>query len=159
MLKTPCLSCLNLSGESDKYICGANKEGLDNDLVNGVDVSRLPDCPFFVDKTIYTARPRSVKRWANTDYPVYGELDGIPIGTEASKIEILTIVRDFYHRRNKWPTQKQIYLKSELKSLGDIWNILNAMTRDGLLIKTTDSTYLERFVYQIPFSVPVAIPI
>lgn len=150
MRNTPCLPCFNLRGEKGNYTCNVNGEQLDDDLVAGIDIDRLPDCPYFIqpDKGIQ-------KSWQRSDYipmePIFSS------STEQTMTEIIGIIERFYQKRNRWPTQRQIFVHSRLQSNGDLWNILDAMQQDGRLEKIR-GPYLGRFVYKLPSFVAEAIP-
>jgi hypothetical protein len=156
MIDTPCLSCFNLSGFQNNYFCGAIRERLDNDLVNGVGVERLPNCPEYkyadikpVEFDRISLLEEDVETKINVIKRPYQKPDQI-ISTVEARAEIITVVKSFEYRRGKWPTHQQIWLGCRYKSLGDVYNILNAMVEDKELKKVRSKSGRAKYVYCLP---------
>lgn len=124
-------------------MCGANDSRLDNDIVDGIDVEKLPDCPYFsiispIRETLSKTRvvvPIAIKQERNRERRPYSSPE-IRLTAEQTDAEILQVIMDFHKQWRKWPSQRQIYLKCRLKSMGDVWNVLERMRQSGKILKT-----------------------
>lgn len=144
MADTPCLSCVNLNGSINRYVCNSSKARIENDIVDG-ELLDLPACPFFVEqlsREILTQTRLIVAVKAST-----------PVRFQ----DILGAISSYRGRTGRWPSQRQIWRNSEQASMTSVWNILDEMIQVGILEKIETVKGRTKHLYVIVDGVSSAV--
>lgn len=153
MKDTPCLQCQNLRLLPRGYYCNSIKEVIDTKIVDRTEIAGLPNCPDFVRAPI-ASFPLPLIREDKTETETvlvkrkYTRPEVVKTETDTRQ-EIIAIIKDFHARRQKWPTHRQVYLLSRFRSLGEVYNILNAMVDDKLLVKKAIRSGRAKHIYSV----------
>lgn len=154
MKQTPCLECNNLRTTPTGYFCMSIREPIDTNIVQAIDIAGLPDCPYYERMPAQRQPlPLILKEENSRDEEVsvkrrYTKPE-IVKSTIESRQEILSIISKFYDRRGKWPTHQQVFIHSRFRSVGDVYNILNAMVEDRILQKKKVKSGRSKYTYSI----------